>query len=155
IGILSQTEVPDVRGHSIREAKQMLKDKALGANVQSQDGNVDDLRVSDQSEPPGKKVRVGTSVRLIVQQPQPPTKARLALVLVPDLRGLSRQEAMLSVRANNLRLGQETTQPSNRPEGTVIEQQPAPNASVVIETVVNVILAAPLVPPTPTPPPPP
>lgn len=62
--------------------------------------------------------------------------------LVPDLRTLGLDDARAKLRAAGLQPGKVESRASDRSRGTIIEQRPAPNASVRPGIAVDVVLAA-------------
>lgn len=62
-------------------------------------------------------------------------------VAVPDLSGLSLDEAAARLEQAKLRPGEVRHRPSERPPGSVIEQDPAPGSKLAPESAVNLVLA--------------
>jgi hypothetical protein len=62
-------------------------------------------------------------------------------VAVPDLLGLSRDEAAARLEQANLRPGEVRHRPAERPPGSVIEQDPAPGSKLAPQSAVNLVLA--------------
>jgi hypothetical protein len=61
-------------------------------------------------------------------------------VAVPDLFGLSLDEAVARLEQENLRLGTTRAIPSDRPPGSVIEQDPAPGSELAPDSAVNLLV---------------
>lgn len=146
--------VPDLKGQTTASASQQLRAANLRlGSVAKMESNLTQGTVIQQQPVPGAQVVVGTIVNIVLAIPPPlipgtPTPTVTPTpVTVPDLRGKSRSEASQSLRAANLTLGQVTTQQSNFPLGTVIEQRPLPGVSVQSGLAVNVVLAASPIPP--------
>lgn len=62
-------------------------------------------------------------------------------VTVPELVGLSLDEAAARLEQAKLRPGMVSPRPSERPPGSVIEQDPAPGSKLAPESAVNLVLA--------------
>ena len=62
-------------------------------------------------------------------------------VAVPDLSGLSLDEAVARLEQENLRPGTTRAIPSDRPPGSVIEQDPAPGSALAPGSAVNLLVA--------------
>ncbi|MBS1788374.1 MAG: PASTA domain-containing protein [Acidobacteria bacterium] len=150
--------VPDLKGQTTASANQQLRGGNLRlGQITTLESNETQGTVIQQQPASGTLVAIGTVVNIVLAAPLTPAVTPTPTVtptpvVVPDLRGKSRIEAIQSLRAASLGLGQVTTQPSNFPLGTVIEQQPLPGSSVQAGFAVNVVLAATPVPPaTPLP----
>ena len=63
------------------------------------------------------------------------------MVVVPDLVGISLDEAVARLEREHLRPGAVRPMPSERPTGTVIEQDPVPGSQLPPESPVNLVLA--------------
>jgi serine/threonine-protein kinase len=67
---------------------------------------------------------------------------RPAQVEVPDLTGLTQEQAVTALEERHLTLGTPTTQPSEEPEGTVVSQNPLPGENVERNSAVDIVLSA-------------
>jgi serine/threonine protein kinase len=65
-----------------------------------------------------------------------------AQVEVPDLSGMTQDEAVAALERAHLSLGTVETQPSDLPEGTVVSQNPIPGDKVDKNSAVDVVLSA-------------
>lgn len=122
-------EVPNLIGLTLAEAQDALASAGLAAGALSGNGD----RVGEQSLAPGTQVPPGTAVDLTMQVDPPPT------VAVPDLVGLSEQQALTELERLGLRLIV-----SSSSDGTIIDSQdPAPGTVVPVGSDVTVITSAP------------
>lgn len=144
---LKETEVPDVRGRSVRDARQVLKRKRLGASIQSQDDEVETLLVTDQSPTPGRKVSIGSSVQLTIgrpqQDPRPTTRRPVAPkpIPVPDVTGDKLSEASERLERVELASSISGYEEASRGWGRVLRQSPTPGTPVNKGTVVSLVIA--------------
>ncbi|HWU22765.1 MAG TPA: PASTA domain-containing protein [Nocardioides sp.] len=76
--------------------------------------------------------------------PETPTSAVIELVAAPRLRGSSQAAARQSLAGAGLVVGSVTRQPSGRPAGTVLSQDPPPGGSLSPGTTVDLVVASPL-----------
>ncbi|MEO6203903.1 MAG: Stk1 family PASTA domain-containing Ser/Thr kinase [Mycobacteriales bacterium] len=116
---VQQIDVPDVRGKKQAEAEQILTDAGFVAtSVEVFDDNVDKGVVVDQSPNSGTAGK-GSTVTLQVSKGPP-------LVTVPDVRGMSRQDAEKELHS----LGLKTTTIRFPGANTVRNQTPRPGSKV-------------------------
>ncbi|MBM7503498.1 PASTA domain-containing protein [Agromyces aurantiacus] len=121
-------EVPDLTGLTLAEARDALASAQLTVGEVSGTGD----QVGDQSPASRSQVPVGTPVDLTMQQVPPPT------VVVPNLVGMSKQDAIAALDPLGLRLVL-----SGSSEGDLIEgQDPAPGTTVPRGSDVTVITTA-------------
>jgi len=66
----------------------------------------------------------------------------LANIAVPDLSGLTVQQAQSQLSADKLQLGAQTPQTSDRPTGTVVAQQPAAGEMLAQNQAVNITVSS-------------
>gem|GEM_PF-3760935 len=121
---LEMKTVPDVVGKSLTSAKADI----TGAGLK-----VGEVRSEESTEPPdtvlsqypkaGEKLPANTPVSLVVASPIPP-------VLVPDLIGLSKEEAIARINEAGLVLGIVIEEASERPKDEVLKQRPMPGVEV-------------------------
>ena len=131
--------VPDLSGLTEREARAKLAEKQYRGLLTV--GDVD-VRVSDKpagsviDQTPAAKtvVRSRTSVVLVIAQAVPP-------VVVPDLSGLTEDQARAQLTDARLVLGGRMRRDSDRTAGTVTAQSPAAGTRVAPGTPVDVVFA--------------
>lgn len=123
VSVCVGTRVPDLTGHTLSEASTVLDKSALVAGVMQPDAD-DDWTVGEQSLPSGLLVPFGTEVGFTLLPPEIPS----TIVTVPDIVGLSPQEAARVVDATGLVLEVQTLGEGG--EGIVIEQDPPPGTQV-------------------------
>lgn len=146
-----ETEVPEVVGLTVQEAKQKLKDRKLKAKFRSKGDDASELRIATQSEPPGKKVRVNSSVSLTVEQPRtswvtetqprrqrdrPPKEW-----LVPDVTGKTLEEATQIIAEADLAVGIKETRVEPNGSNLIASQNPVPNSRLTQKIPVNLVIA--------------
>jgi eukaryotic-like serine/threonine-protein kinase len=90
--------------------------------------------VIEQSPDPGTLLEKGETVTITVGKAP-------AQVEVPDLSGLTQDQAIAKLEAAHLTLGTPTTQPSEEPEGTVVSQNPLPGEKVDKNSAVDIVLS--------------
>ncbi|MFE5672776.1 PASTA domain-containing protein [Agromyces sp. NPDC056523] len=122
------TAVPDLVGLTLAEAQDALADAGLAAGIISGTGD----RVGEQSLAPGTEVTAGTPVDLTMQAVPPRT------VQVPDLVGMSTQDALAELGSLGLRLVVSSSSDGN----TVASQDPAPGTAVPVGSDVTVVTTA-------------
>jgi eukaryotic-like serine/threonine-protein kinase len=129
-------KVPDVRGFTEEAATRTLSDAGFEVTpefqVTTDQGKIGE--VIEQSPDPGSFLQEGETVTITVGK-------RPAQVEVPELTGLTQDEAVAALEAANLRLGTPSTQPSEEPEGTVISQNPLPGEKVDKNSTVDIVLS--------------
>ena len=147
-GEVARVRTPRVIGLTLPEATAALE--ARGLNVGKVDEVFCDLppgRVCRQDPRPDVRVPRGARVDLSLSKgPRP--------VVVPDLTGMTRDDAEAALRARDLALGDVTTRevdPAEAPEGTIVDQFPQAGERVPPGTPVDVVVA---VAPSPSPTPP-
>jgi hypothetical protein len=97
-----------------------------------------------QSPEAGASAAAGATVDVVVAAIPPVQRTPSAgLVLVPDLSGLTAQDADTALKRVGLRVGRSTTRraPAYARGGTIIEQSPASDTQVQRGTSVNVVIA--------------
>ncbi len=126
--------VPDLVGRTAREAFAILKDTEL--NVQVLEGN-DPQKPKEvvlaQDPPPGTRLRAGRTVFLTLNQAR--------LTPLPNLGGLSLEEAEARLRELGLVLGREVRTEAEAPLGTVLATAPPPGTPVPPGTRVDLLLS--------------
>jgi serine/threonine-protein kinase len=117
-----QVTVPKLIGSTQTAAEQLLESQGLQANTRDVDSTKPKGIVVAQDPPEGTKVAKGTSIGLAVSTGQGQVK-------VPAVQGMSQADAVRAVTDAGL-VPIAVQVPSQRPEGTVIAQDPAPNQEV-------------------------
>lgn len=114
-----EIEVPDVVNLPVEEAQQVLEEKGLKAIITEEySDEVEEGIVISQSEEPGKKVKRGREITLVVSKgPE--------MLEVPDVRGKSQDEAEMELQnAGFDNIVVETAFHDEVPQGNVIDQNP-------------------------------
>jgi serine/threonine-protein kinase len=135
---LAGVEVPDVVGDSADEAKSTLE--AAGLTVRAEEvfsDKVDKGDVVAQSPQPGTRVQKGAEVALSVSKGEEPA----ANVKVPDLSGMTEDEARAALDKVGLDGVDLLAYSATVPKGDVGAQAPAAGASVAPGTQVAFILS--------------
>ncbi len=148
----TQKPVPNIVGRSRDVAAQILRNAGFrfveGGTEPSDSVAGTVIRQNPQANTPalpGAEISGVVATPIVTITPSPPPQP--TPVLVPDLRGLSREVASQNLLAVNLRIGPVTEAQSNSRPGTVLNQTPEPGTSVPPSSVVRIVLAV----PTPTP----
>jgi hypothetical protein len=123
--------VPDVVGTTSETAVEVLEERRLGFVVSPSEAGPNWL-VSDQDPAAGTLVPFDASVDLLLSPPPPD----VTLVEVPDLLGLTPQQAQTAVEAVGLALDLEPVGIGDRPD-VVVGQDPEPNLAVAEGTTVT------------------
>ena len=112
--------VPDLAGLPLGEAQQELQDAGYLPGAPAAGYSEEPEGTVLASAPPAEApLPQGASVRLLTSDGPAPKKT-----VLPDLTGLSLDEAEYLISVAELRLGEVQTLPSPRPEGTVLAQSP-------------------------------
>ncbi|MDO5709135.1 MAG: PASTA domain-containing protein [Coriobacteriales bacterium] len=131
----SEVEVPDVKGRTRDEAKDILVKARLGFDyTTAYDEKVAEGKVISQSINPKSKVKAGTTVSVTVSLGAKPASN----VKVPDVRTYNWTDAEKALRSAGL-----SARYTGDPAGTVTSQDVAPGTSVAPNTVVTVTLSSP------------
>ncbi|MCL5021370.1 MAG: PASTA domain-containing protein [Bacteroidetes bacterium] len=138
---VEKASVPDLRGHSEREAQFMLERAGLvvGTITYDSSSNFPANVVMSQTVPPNASIPNGSAVSLVVS-----SGAVLAgEVSVPDLVGHPLPEAQRLLFTSGLALGKVVFQPNSRlVPNTVLEQYPRSHAIVAKGTSINLYVSA-------------
>lgn len=118
-------EIPTVVGKDFREAESILRGLGFAVEIQKSEGAYPAGTVFAVSPREGCEVPVGTRVQLSVSAGLP-----LKSVTVPDLRGLSRSDALVQIWLAELAVAGVIEEPSFETEGTVIRQSHQPGTLV-------------------------
>ncbi len=121
--VLSRTQVPDVLGRRVEDAKELIRDAGLKPTVSYRADAASKGTVLEQTPPAGYLVARGSRVRLVASLGQVPAQSALDQVEVPNLVGVLREEA--AQRLSTLGLTSTFTDEfSSNQTGTVISQFP-------------------------------
>jgi serine/threonine-protein kinase len=128
---------PNLKSKTVDEAKLALTEIGLnvGTETPQADDNVPKGEIIGQDPAAGELIEAGQAVNLIVS-------AGKDQVPVPDLVNLpSIDDARLVLTEAKLLLGRVTPIDSDKPEGTILEQDPVTNFVVDIGTLINVTVS--------------
>ncbi len=134
------TEVPDVTGMRLREARIRLDQSRLevGEEKEEYDDQAPEGSVILQDPSPEREVESGSSVDLVISSGVKPE-----MVEVPRLTGLSEEDALKLLEDSGLRPGQlEKRESLSQREGTIIEQDPQPGEELPRGTTMDLILSS-------------
>ena len=129
--------VPDLKSKTVTEATSSLTAVGLilGEQIPQADNEIPKGIIIGQDPASGELLEVGQAVNVIVSAGKEQTS-------VPDLVGLTSKEiAKSTLEAAQLVLGRVTPEDSDKPEGTVLEQDIDPNTSVDIGTLVSITVS--------------
>jgi beta-lactam-binding protein with PASTA domain len=132
--------VPELRRHTIPEARALLADSGLVLGQSRAEAGTDSGRVLRHEPPAGTRVLRGSAVDLVVSRG--PDSVR-----VPPVAGLSVGDAEQTVTGAGLRVGTRTERPATSLAGRVIGQEPARGTWVARGTAVDLVVSR--VPPPP------
>ena len=118
-------EVPAVVGLDAREAESMLRGLGFSVEIEKSEGVYPEGTVFAVAPREGTRLPVGSRVKLSVSVGIPSKAVR-----VPELRGLSRSDALVQVWLSELAVGEVIEVESFEPEGTVIRQSHQPETLV-------------------------
>ena len=130
--------VPNVKAQTVEEATLALTEIGLvvGTQTPQADDNAPKGTIIGQDPAAGELIELGQAVNLIVSAGKDQTS-------VPDLVDLaSSEDARLALTEARLVLGKVTPKDSDKPEGTVIAQDPEANTSVDIGTLVSITVSS-------------
>ena len=124
--------IPDLQGLTPAEAQSLLRREGLEIGLIKRESASAPLgTIIRQSPAAGRPASVGSRVNITVA----------AEVRVPDLRRLSRAEAIERLRDTSLELGRVTEENSPLPNGTVIKQWPLPGVPAAASDKVDITVA--------------
>lgn len=127
--------VPDVVGMDEDAAREELEGKGFDVQVTRKRTNKPEGQVTDQKPKAGERLEEGETVEITVSEGKPQTT-------VPELIGLSEEEAVAELEAARLRVGEVTTEVSEEvEEGLVISQSPEPGEEVNRRSKVDLVLS--------------
>ena len=132
-----QVKVPKVIGLEEDEAVDKLAERGFEAEVESRPSKKDEGIVVDQDPAQGEEADEGSTVTIFVSSGP-------RQVEVPDLTGLTREEAKDELEAEGLELGEVTPEVNEDvEEGTVFDQDPAPGEEADTGSEVAITISAP------------
>ena len=130
-----RVRVPDVVGMDEDAAREELEGKGFVVEVTRKPTNKPEGQVTAQSPDAGERLDEGDTVEITVSEGRPQTT-------VPELVGLSQEEAAAELEEARLRLGEVTTEPSEEvEEGLVISQAPEPGEEVARKSKVDIVVS--------------
>ncbi|RXK87964.1 PASTA domain-containing protein [Chlorobaculum sp. 24CR] len=137
--------VPDLVGRTETEARRELERLGMvvtEVQLQAVSDSDEDGRVLSQSVPPDVVLKSGSEMSFIVGKlEQEPMGARL--VVVPDVLGMSVDQARSLIIRNGMRVGKVSYEHSYLlVPGTVVSQKPSANAMVQFSQTVDITVAA-------------
>jgi beta-lactam-binding protein with PASTA domain len=136
VAVPVRVEVPSLIGKPEGEALALLKNRRLRVGqVQTREAAGTRGAILDQRPRAGQQVDAGSAIDLTV--------ATAITIVVPDLRGTTRDDSGNLLRLRGLVLGSVETRVSGGFPGTIVEQQPPPGARVEAGTPVAIRVAAP------------
>lgn len=128
--------IPDVVGKSRTEAEGILQAAGfkVGSVSEKPDPEAAEGTIVSQDPKPGSRVTRGTAVNLVVS-------AGPEKIAVPDVVGTSRSQAARLIRAAGLEVGTASEEPSEKPAGQVIRQNPAAGSQVAKGSAVDIVVS--------------
>ncbi|HJR45268.1 MAG TPA: Stk1 family PASTA domain-containing Ser/Thr kinase [Actinomycetota bacterium] len=128
-------EVPDVVGDREAAAISTLEDAGFEVDVVDRRSNSPAGRVIAQDPEGGERLEEGEIVEITVSEGRRQT-------MVPDLVGLTQEEAEDAIEDAKLTVGEVTTEPSDElEEGRVISQSPEPDEEVDVRSEVDLVVS--------------
>ncbi len=133
-----RVRVPPVIGMTVAEASRVLQRNRLGTGARREQTSPDHREgtVIEQKPSPGTEVTVGSVVDLVIA-----VRPEIVLVPVPDLFGMTPEQAEPRLGRLRLGLGEITSGPSRHQENTIFRQEPLPGRRVEPGTLVHVAVA--------------
>ena len=132
---LQSVTVPNLIGKQVEVAEKVLEREELNVSINEiASDEVPVGQVINQSPEPGTSVKTHRTIHLTVSKGG-------SIILVPDLSGLTIEEATAKLRSIHLRLGKiEEREDSSKPLDTIIGQSPATPTKVERDSTVHVVL---------------
>lgn len=130
--------LPNLAGISIRQAHIILDENDLKLGVQSETytENIEKGLVMAQTPSPGSAAARGSTVNLLVS-----SGIRPKTFMMPDLSGLSPEEAVLVIEKSKLEMGENISRfHKDRPRNTVVGQEPLSGYRVTEGRRVNLVV---------------
>jgi eukaryotic-like serine/threonine-protein kinase len=133
---VAQVTVPGVVGMQLEEAQAALEEQGLVASpAYETTDDIPENEVFEQDPAPGDSVDEGSEVTLRVSSGLNP-------VTVPDLSGMTREEAMTALEEVGLLANFSDVESDEVEAGRVVSQDPTPNEEVPPDTPVNVQISS-------------
>ncbi len=133
----ASTNVPDVVGQPVDVAVERLHDAGLNADLRAVAGSGTAGTVQELEPQAGSMVRPGRTVNVRYLQGE----GAVLRIDVPDLRGLTREEAQQQAVQATFTIGDYAAVPSTLPFGTVIAQNPAEGTQNPPGTPIDVLVS--------------
>ncbi|TDX49202.1 Stk1 family PASTA domain-containing Ser/Thr kinase [Orenia marismortui] len=133
------SKVPNLLGIELREAEIKLDklDLEIGEVKEEYNNEVKKGQIISQDPRPDIEVKSGATVDLLISKGKEPKE-----VLIPNLVGLKKEEAVEKLRERNLLLGQVLERESlNYLKGRVIAQNPSPGKMTMEGTTIQLIIS--------------
>ncbi len=133
------SKVPNLLGIELREAEIKLDklDLEIGEIKEEYNNEVKKGQIISQDPRPDIEVKSGATVDLLISKGKEPKE-----VLIPNLVGLKKEEALEKLRERNLLLGQVLERESlNYLKGRVIAQNPSPGKMTMEGTTIQLIIS--------------
>ena len=133
-----RVRVPPVIGMTAADASRALKRNRLSTGARREQPSPDHREgtVIEQKPSPGTEVTVGSVVDLVIA-----VRPEIVLVPVPDLFGMTPEQAEPRLGRLRLGLGEITSSPSRHQENTIFRQEPLPGRRVEPGTLIHVTVA--------------
>jgi eukaryotic-like serine/threonine-protein kinase len=132
----AKVRVPNVVGKEIGPATKLLERRHLSVDVRRQRSNKAPGVVLAQDPPPGRQVERRSMVTLTVSSGPGDTT-------VPNITGLKLSDAVETLKAHHLKLGDQTQEPSDTvAKGEIIRQQPALGSRLPRGSRVDVVVSS-------------
>jgi beta-lactam-binding protein with PASTA domain/predicted Ser/Thr protein kinase len=129
-------QVPEVVGEPEDDAVDTLESAGFRAQIEMEfDPEVQRGLVISQDPPAGERVEEGTEVTIVVSRGPPPQA-------VPNVVGMTEDEARDALAAAGFEVGQVTPQESEEEEGIVLEQDPPGDSEARPGTAVNLVVSS-------------
>lgn len=129
--------LPNLIGMEDRSAEQLLRDIGLAVQIERSYGAYPDGTVFETDPQAGVKLPVGSIVTLYVSRGQPAKSVK-----VPDLRGLSRSDALVALWLSGLKVGEVIEEASLEESGRVIRQSLQAGTLVALGSTVTLYVSA-------------
>jgi serine/threonine-protein kinase len=131
----TEVEVPDLVGEQREEAERQLEELELTAEVTEESSDTVEAGVVISQDPEaGSSVEKESSVELVVSSGQ-------AMVTVPELSGMTQEEAQQALTAAKLTFSVESLENPDAEPGTVLGQDPAAGTEVPEQSQVKIFVS--------------
>lgn len=128
----ADSTVPELSGLTPAEAQSLLRREGLDiGQIKRESADAPVGTITAQSPVAGSSSARGTRINITVASE----------VRVPDLRTLSRQDAIEKLRESSLELGRVSEESSSQPNGTIIKQWPLPGVPAAANDQVDITVA--------------